>query len=156
SFLTYDQWFPAALEYNSFEIGTDSPVQVVRDSLWFAHHQRAPIALLWTSYSDRVGCEVESLLRIDVAHVKGSDESFVTDFFDRIEQTLRECQSYRGKVLSLDAGTSYSGNSIGLVVHKLEPIERDQIILPEGTLRLLERNLIRFVAQRDELKRLGM
>src|SRR5262249_20866031 len=146
----------AALEYNSFEIGAEQPTQVVRDSLWLAHHANAPIALLWTSYSDRVGCEIESLLRIDVARVTGQDESFVTAFYDGIEKTVRECKSYRGKVLSLENQTSYTGNSIGLVVHQLESIERDQIILPEGTLRLLERNLIRFVAQRNELKKLGM
>src|SRR4029078_11348260 len=63
SFLTYEQWFPAALEYNSFDIGEEQPVQVVRDSLLFAQHSGAPIALLWTSYSDRVGCGVEALLR---------------------------------------------------------------------------------------------
>ena len=91
---------------------------------------------------------IESLLRIDVAHVAGLDESFVTAFFDRIEETVRLSGSYRGKVLSLEDQSDYSGNSIGLVVHRLEPIDRDQIILPENTLRLLERNLIRFVAQR--------
>ena len=58
SFLTYEQWFPAALEYNSFDIGEEQPVQVVRDSLWFAKYSDAPIALLWTSYSDRVGCQL--------------------------------------------------------------------------------------------------
>lgn len=156
SFLSYDQWFPAALEYNSFDIGEEQTQQVVRDSLWLATHAGAPIALLWTSYSDRVGCGVESLLRIDIAHKAGIDESFATACFDRIEETVRLSASYRGKVLSLDDGTDYSGNSIGLVVHRLEPIERDHLILPEDTLRLLERNLIRFVEQRAELKKLGM
>jgi hypothetical protein len=156
SFLTNEQWFPAALEYNSFDIGEEQPVQVVRDSLWFAKHAGAPVALLWTSYSDRVGCSIESLLRIDIAHVAGIDEGFVATLFERIEDTVRESASYRGKVISLEQETDYSGNSIGVVVHRLEPIDRDQIILPESTLRLLERNLIRFVAQREELKKLGL
>jgi len=156
SFLTREEWFPAALEYNSFDIGEEQPVQVVRDSLWLARRSGAPIALLWTSYSDRVGCNIEALLRIDVAHVAGMDEAFVTAFYDRLEETVRQSGSYRGKVLSLEDQTDYSGNSIGLVVHRLEPIDREHIILPESTLRLLERNLIRFVAQRPELKKLGL
>jgi hypothetical protein len=156
SFLTYEQWYPAALEYNSFDIGEEQPVQVVRDSLWFARHQGAPIALLWTSYSDRAGCGIESLLRIDVAHAAGLTEAFVNEFFERIEETVRQSNSYRGKVLSLEDQTDYSGNSIGLVVHRLDPVDRDQLVLPEGTVRLLERNLIRFVAQREELKKLRM
>jgi hypothetical protein len=129
---------------------------VVRDSLCFARHQGAPIALLWTSYSDRAGCGIESLLRIDVAHAAGLTEAFVSEFFERIEETVRQSNSYRGKVLSLEDETDYSGNSIGLVVHRLDPVDRDQLVLPEGTVRLLERNLIRFVAQRGELKKLRM
>lgn len=156
SFLTYEQWFPAALEYNSFDIGDEQPVQVVRDSLWFARHEGAPIAILWTSYSDRAGCNIESLLRIDVAHAAGLSEAFVNQFFERVEETVRLSISYRGKVLSLEDQTDYSGNSIGLVVHRLEPVERDQLILPESTVRLLERNLLRFVAQREEFKKLRM
>jgi ATP-dependent 26S proteasome regulatory subunit len=58
--------------------------------------------------------------------------------------------------LSLEDETDYSGNSIGIVVHRLEPTGRDQIILPDSTIRLLERNLIRFVAQRPELAKLGL
>jgi hypothetical protein len=156
SFLTYEQWAPAALEYNSFDIGEPKPVQVVRDSMWFGEHAGNKVALLWTSYVDRAGCGMETLLRIDLAHLTGADESFVTKFFDNIEATVRDSASYRGKVLSLDSETDYSGNSIGIVVHRMEPIDREQIILPELTLRLLERNLVRFVAQRAELAKLGM
>jgi hypothetical protein len=156
SFLTDEQWYPAALEYNFFDIGEDEPVQVVRDSLWFAKHAGVPVALLWTSYSDRMGCNVEPLLRIDLAHIVGIDEGFMAELYERIEETVRLSASYRGKVLSLEDETDYSGNSIGVVVHRLDAVDRDQIILPDSTLRLLERNLIRFVAQRPELAKLGM
>src|SRR4029079_16818614 len=36
-------------------------------------------------------------------------------------------------------------------VHKLRTVSRDQVILPESTLALLERNVIRFVQQRPRL-----
>ena len=156
SFLSNEQWAPAALEYNSFDIGEEQPIQVVRDALWLADHATDKVALLWTSYVDRSGCGMETLLRIDLAHLAGVDEAFVARFFDCIEATVRESASYRGKVLSLDCETDYSGNSIGIVVHRMEPIDREQIILPEATLRLLERNLVRFVAQCAELAKLGM
>jgi hypothetical protein len=156
SFLSAEEWTPAALEYDSFDIGEDQPKQVVRDSLWFAQHGSANIAVLWTSSVQHSGCGMESLLRIDVAHENGADESFVKEFFDRIESTVKQSASYRGKILSLDDESDYSGNSIGIVVHRLEPTRREDVILPEPTIRLLERNLIRFVEQRPELARLGM
>lgn len=156
SFLSCDDWFPAALEYNSFDVGNEHPVQVVRDCIWFGNTNGQKTAILWTSYTDRMGCGVESLLRIDVAHTAGSNERFAADLYERIEEAVRQSKSYRGKIISLEEETDYSGNSIGIVVHRIEPIDRDQVILPDATLRLLERNLIRFVAQRNELAKLGM
>ena len=50
----------------------------------------------------------------------------------------------------------YSGQSCGIRVHKLKSVEREQVILPEKTLALLERNVIRFVEQRPKLAKLGM
>jgi hypothetical protein len=156
SFLSDECWSPAALEYNTFDIGDEQPVQCVRDSLWLATVGGVEIAILWTSSVEHSGCGVQTLLRIDVGHVAGADEAFVKDFFERIEAAVRQSASYRGKVLSLEDETDYSGNSIGIVVHRLEPTGRDQIILPDSTIRLLERNLIRFVAQRPELAKLGL
>ncbi|MFV2066766.1 MAG: AAA family ATPase, partial [Pirellulales bacterium] len=40
--------------------------------------------------------------------------------------------------------------------HGSQTVEREQVILDESTLQLLERNLIRFVAQRDQLRAHGM
>jgi AAA+ superfamily predicted ATPase len=156
AFLNNDVWYPAALEYNSFDIGETEPVQCVRDSMWFGTHGSTKLALLWSPYVDRSGCGIDTLLRIDLAHVAGEDERFVADFFDRIEETVRRSESYRGKILSLDTDVDYSGNSSGIVVHRLDPVLRDDVILPEQTIRLMERNVIRFVAQRPQLKRLGM
>jgi len=38
----------------------------------------------------------------------------------------------------------------------LKSVEREQVILPEATLTLLERNVIRFVQQRPKLAKLGL
>lgn len=41
-------------------------------------------------------------------------------------------------------------------VHRLRTVARDQVILPNTTLKLLERNVIRFVEQRDRLHAAGL
>jgi ATP-dependent 26S proteasome regulatory subunit len=64
-------------------------------------------------------------------------------------------RSYRGKILSFDHDANYRGRATGIMVHRLPPVGREQVILPEQTLRLLDRNVLRFVESRDALRRLG-
>ncbi|SFH80801.1 ATP-binding protein [Bradyrhizobium sp. Gha] len=40
-------------------------------------------------------------------------------------------------------------------MHRLPAVARDEVILPEQTLRLLDRNVLNFVSTRDQLRRLG-
>ena len=57
--------------------------------------------------------------------------------------------------MSFDADTEYRGSSRGLTVHKLAPVKREDVILPDETLRLLDRNVLSFVGQRARLRGLG-
>ena len=41
------------------------------------------------------------------------------------------------------------------MVHHLPPVDRSEVVLPEATLRLLDRNVLRFIESRDALRRLG-
>lgn len=76
--------------------------------------------------------------------------------FDEIEAHIREAKSYRGKVLSLEQSPHYGGSSTGITVHRIENVERSQVILPEASLQDLDRSIIRFCAQRDQLRELGL
>ena len=58
-------------------------------------------------------------------------------------------------MLSLETGGSYTGQSTGIKVHKLPAVARGDVILPEKTLALLERNVVQFVRQRKTLSALG-
>ena len=84
-------------------------------------------------------------------------EALVREFFSAIEAATEASTSYRGKVLSLEREPHHDGATAGmLLVHKLAAVDRDSIILPENTLRLLERNVFQFVAHRKRLKNAGM
>ena len=41
------------------------------------------------------------------------------------------------------------------MVHKLPPVERANVILPDATLKLLDRNILNFVQHREKLRQLG-
>ena len=78
------------------------------------------------------------------------------EFFEVIEESVRQMASYRGKILSLEHGDGYDGASTALKVHELRSVARDDVVLPQATLDLLERNVIRFARQRGALSERGL
>lgn len=78
------------------------------------------------------------------------------DVLNEIEKLVRATASYRGKVLSLDATDRYSGQAGTLRVHKLRSVKREEVILPEKTMQLLDRNVAQCIQQREKLQKLGM
>jgi ATP-dependent 26S proteasome regulatory subunit len=94
---------------------------------------------------------------VEIAVPSGSEgEAIARRLFERLERAIAEARSYRGKVLSLEMGPEFSGQTVGVAIHRLEPVSADEIILPRSTLAALERNVIGFAKMRDELMRLGM
>ena len=85
----------------------------------------------------------------------GNGATIASRFFESLEKAVNACRSYRGKILSLEEERNYTGKSTGIKVHKLRTVERDQVILPQKTLALLERNVIQFVQRREKLAALG-
>ncbi|MFN8608018.1 MAG: ATP-binding protein [Vulcanimicrobiota bacterium] len=69
---------------------------------------------------------------------------------------MDEARSYRGKVLSLESSESYRGTLGRVRVHRLAPVSREQLVLPQKTLELLERNVHEFIQQRQQLRKLNM
>jgi AAA+ superfamily predicted ATPase len=148
---------PTALEYDSLDVGEDKPVPCVKHALWLLQHPQGKMAVLWTSTMTHSGCGFTTKLRLELAFVKGQPVAQLSpDFFACIEQGIQAASTYRGKILSLEESTDYRGNSGGILVHRLRSVKREDVILPEATVRLLERNVVRFVAQRPELAKLGM
>jgi hypothetical protein len=77
---------------------------------------------------------------------------------DIASRVLAEIQSrsiknsvYRGKILSLQCGES--GCSVHF--HQFPPLSREQIVLPEATMRLLERNTVGFFQNAEALRKSG-
>ena len=80
---------------------------------------------------------------------------FVRRSFADIEDAVNAANCYRGKILSFDGDTNYRGWSRGLTVHELPRVERANVILPDATLKLLDRNILNFVQHRAKLRQLG-
>ncbi|MCI0334423.1 MAG: ATP-binding protein [Planctomycetes bacterium] len=112
--------------------------------------------MLWTSVTTHAGCGFQTKLLLSFAHVQGDpSNSPVQEFYGHVERAIASATTYRGKILSLETSSDYRGHCGGIVVHRLKTVARDDVILPDSTVRLLERNIVRFVEQRGELAKLS-
>jgi hypothetical protein len=152
-----NQHFPVVigpLQNEEIDIGETLPARCLRQGLWLVQDGAVPFALLLSS-AFRFG-HAEGT-HIEIAVPPGEDGSHLSRrLLDELEALVRQTASYRGKVISLESPDRYSGHHGPLRVHKLRNVQRDEVILPEKTLQLLDRNIGDFVRQRELLRKLGL
>lgn len=146
----------APLQYDEIDTGDVAPARCLRNALWLGAEPDLPFALLLTRVQ-RFGRSGGISLEIAVPPGERGLE-FTRRLFDQIERKVAAAGCYRGRVVSLEAPDRFGGESGNVKVHRLKVVHREEVILPEKTLALLERNVTRFVAQRDQLHgmRLGL
>ncbi len=152
-----NQHFPvvvAPLQHEEIDIGETLPARCLRQGLWLAKEGALPYAVL-VSPAFRFGHPEGT--HIEIAAPPGEPGSELTRrLLNELETLVKRTASYRGKVISLETMDRYSGHG-GLVrVHKLRSVRREEVILPEKTLQLLDRNIGDFIRQREHLRKLGM
>jgi hypothetical protein len=152
-----NQHFPVVigpLQNEEIDIGETLPARCLRQGLWLVQDDAVPFALLLSS-AFRFG-HAEGT-HIEIAVPPGEAGSHLSRrLLDELEALVRQTASYRGKVISLESPDRYSGQHGPLRVHKLRNVQRDEVILPEKTLQLLDRNIGDFVRQRERLRKLGL
>jgi hypothetical protein len=143
----------APAQYYDVDIGESEPVKCLNNGLWLCVADGLRYAVLLSSHRE-YGYQAGTRIEIAVpAGAAGSE--FVQRCFTELEGAVNAARCYRGKVLSLDADADYRGLSKGVMVHRLSPVRREEVILPEATLKLLDRNVLNFVGSRAQLRRLG-
>ena len=144
----------APLSFEELDIGEDKPRQCQINGLWILEQDGIRYAAVLSREMDYQG---GFRIHLEIAGQQGDEVAAIArDIFDAIESQLRQAHSYRGKVLSLEQPPNYGGVSTGITVHKMDAVQRDQVILPETTLDELDRTIIRFCEQRDSLRELGL
>ncbi|HEX7898283.1 MAG TPA: AAA family ATPase [Planctomycetota bacterium] len=141
-------------EYEEIDIGEGAPVRCPKVALWLLQDDESKYAVLLCPQGSFGRVEG---LKIQVAAPSTPEGTRLTqDFFKRLEDSVLRSESYRGKVLSLESRDTYSGQSSGLLVHKLKDVGREQVILPRKILELLDRNVLSFSRQREKLGSFGL
>jgi ATP-dependent Clp protease adapter protein ClpS len=143
----------APAQYHEVDIGESAPVRCLDNGLWLCRTGRLRYAVVLSPHREH---SREFQTRIEIAVPAGAEGAeFVQRCFAELESAVNDARSYRGKVLSLDADDDYRGRTRGIMVHKLPPVQREEVILPEATLTLLDRNVLSFVSDRPRLRQLG-
>jgi AAA+ superfamily predicted ATPase len=145
----------APLEYEEVDAGETFPARCLKSCLWFGEADGMRICILFAA---AVARGEPSGWQVDLAHLRGDKkaEEFSRKFLADVEHVVSQGASYRGKVISLEQRDDYSGRAGSVRVHKLKSVSRDEVILPEKTLRLLERNVMDFIQLRPKLRGLSL
>ena len=144
----------APMQYEEIDIGDTLPARCLRQALWLSRVANTPFALL-LSQAERYGQTGGAHLEIAVpAGEEGADLS--RRLLKEVEELVKSTASYKGKVISFEVIHRYSGDTGNLRVHKLRTVRRDDVVLPEKTLSILDRNVRGFIEQREQLRTLGL
>jgi tetratricopeptide (TPR) repeat protein len=138
----------AALHYE-VDIGEDKPVRCLWTGAWLLSYRATRFAVLTTND--------QSFRRFQVAApTTAAGEAATSAFLAYLETAIGRGESYRGKVLSLEEDDDSRGTVSGIKVHRLQRVERHDVVLPSATLELLDRNVLEFIQARPGLRELGL
>lgn len=138
-----------SVQYVNLELDAGRKVACAQGALYLIKGEpKLTLLLRQQAMVDMAG---KSLINIDVmAHEKSVAENVIKD----IQKYIAKNNVYRGKLLSLDKGDVVGGaGGTGLKFHTIPTITRNDIILPEGLLKRIERQSTEVGQYREALKK---
>ena len=141
----------AAAHYEEVEFGAQR-IRCLKNGLWLGGEGDGRFGAFYAYDTDLHG---EPKLRIEIAVMPGAAGGrAASGILGSFDAAIERAGAFRGRVLSFEH-VEFWGFA-GVKVHELPQVARGQVILPDGTLELVDRNIIRFTAQRGALARLGL
>jgi hypothetical protein len=134
---------PGPVQYTDVEIGDGRVIQCVSAGLYLVEHAGAPIALVLSRAERPFG---GSALTIEAI---SPDKQAIGALLAELRAAMREHNVYRGKVISLH---QHEDRTVSVQFHAIAAVQRDGVILPDGTLERLERHAIEIARQADRLR----
>lgn len=143
----------ASSHFEDVKLGEGEYSRCLKNGLWLGGRGKQRFAVFFFHAESRFGND--SILRVEVAVMPGAAGArTAARILASYDEAIRRSLVLRGRVLSLDHDEIYGTSS--LKVHPLRPVARTEIILPAATIDLIERNIVRFAAQRPALAALGL
>jgi hypothetical protein len=141
------------LQFDEIDVGEEFAKRCLGSGVWLGTKE-VPFALVQAIAESHRG---ENGVSLEIAVPPGAvGMNLSQQFFSDLESLVASIGSYKGKVISLEQASRYSGDAGAICVHKLRSVVKEDVILPSGTMELLDRNVMEFIEQRPKLKELGM
>jgi ATPase family associated with various cellular activities (AAA) len=109
-------------------------------------HRLAALVMLGRHGFDEAGLRLEV-----IAPEQEEGERFIAD----VQALMHEHNVFRGKVLALKAGDEMMGRGMSVTFPAVEPVSREQIVLPEGVLDIVELHTVEFARHAGTLRDAG-
>ena len=129
-------------------------MRCLKNGLWLLNDGTEPYAVVLSQLED-YGRGQSITLEVAVAPGERGATN-CSQLFDALERRLSTHSCYRGRVLSLEQSYAWSGHAQRIQIHDLSPVDREALILPEQTLKAIDRNVLEFARQRPALRALGL
>jgi len=141
-------------EFQDADIGEAEPVRCLVRGLWLAQAEGTRFALLLDVSEGYRGTRA----RIEIATLPGGEGSRSgARLAERLRLDTERGDAWRGKALVLDRShDEFEISAAGVRVARIAPVRREDIVLPEQTLALVERNTLGFAREAERLARLGL
>jgi cell division protease FtsH len=130
------------VEYVDVSLPEDRHLACVKNGLYLAHEGGQPLAILLAEqqYAWPRGLIVE---------VMAAERDLAEQFSREITRRTRHGKAFRGHILSLEQDCM---GTLSVNFHRLPPISREELILPEPLLRRIERHTLSFSRHADKLR----
>jgi cell division protease FtsH len=133
------------VEYADVAMAGEEQLACVKRGLYLMRHEDRPLAMLVTTggyhFSPKINVEV-------MADERGRAEQFLR----RLTRRTRHGLAHRGQVLRLEVDCH---GGISVEHQHLPTIRPDEIILPDGLMRRIERHTLRFTQHAERLREAG-
>ena len=151
---TGDRIVAGPAEYQDVEIGEAQPVRCLMRGLWLGERDDVRFAVLLSVGDGHRGVRA----RLEIAAGPGAIPGRVAArIADELRTRAESGASWRGKILVLEgAHDDFDISPAGLRVEQAAAVRRADIVLPEETLALIERNTLGFAQRAEQLARLGL
>jgi SpoVK/Ycf46/Vps4 family AAA+-type ATPase len=138
---------PVPLEWERLPRSADDMIDCITNGIYLLEHKARPYAAMLrlksSSSRGRVMLEVMAESR-DTAQAA----------LDEILNLAQELSVYRGAVVTLEKSPT-AADRFAIKFHELPEVKRDQIILPEDVMQVVERNVTGLLSHAQVLKRAG-
>lgn len=145
---SYDRAMIGPVQYREVEIGEAEPLFCMEDGLFLVTLKAGRVAALIRTDTMKRSLQLELI---------AETRELAVDFLARVRDSIGQRNVYRGKVISLEGddtqGTPCKSPMIRF--HHLQQVTREQIILPEAVLQVMERNTIGFFKHGPKLAKSG-